>query len=204
MGRFSLKGHFPILEFKLLKGPMIFMKVGDRQIELRRAIRHQGKFFIIKDGVFELDGEYGYNLGGQSCLFYNLFNSKPISIQGIEKLQILYRQRKASVIVRELDRINTAIESSIERKFGDPIHAMAELYSRRPEELNHREQQFLINYRTFDKDDLKLLNTDKMNGKKVDVGLSLKVPTILPLLLMSIIGIGIVILMTQFNPLKWF
>ena len=35
---------------------MIFMKVGDRNIELRKAIRHQGKYFQTQEGVFELDG----------------------------------------------------------------------------------------------------------------------------------------------------
>lgn len=127
MGKFSLKGHFPILEFKLMRGPMILLKIGDRQIELRRAIRHQGKYFITKDGVFELDGEYSYNLAGQQVLIYNLFNSKPISLTGIERVQQLYREKKAGLLVRELERINSAVESGAIKKYTDPIHAMAEL-----------------------------------------------------------------------------
>jgi len=204
MGRFSLKGHFPILEFKLMRGPMIFMKVGDRQIELRKAVRQQGKFFLTKEGVFELDGEYAYNLSGQQCLIYNLFNSKPISLQGIEKIQKLYRTRKAGILVKELERINTAIESSAEKKYTDPIHAMAELYKGRPDQISESDQKFLIDSRVFDKDDLKLQNTAMMNAKNVNKGLSLKVPTILPTLIMGALALVLVLVMTQVNPLKWF
>ena len=204
MGKFALKGHFPVLEFKLMRGPMIFLKVGDRQIELRKAIRHQGKFFLTKDGVFELDGEYSYNLLGNQCLIYNLFNSKPISLQGIEKVQQLYRNRKASILVKELERINSAIESGAEKKYTDPIHAMAELYKGRPEQLSEYDQKYLIDSRVFDKDDLKLFNTDKMNSKNVNRGLSTKVPTMLPTLLMMGVAIVVMLVMTQVNPLKWF
>ena len=204
MGRFSLKGHFPILEFKLMRGPMVLIKIGDRQLELRKAVRHQGKYFITKEGVFELDGEYSYNLAGQQLLIYNLFNSKPISIAGIEKVQKLYRDRKAAILVRELERINNAVESGAEKKYTDPIHAMAELYKGKPEELSRQTQKYLIDSRLFDKDDLKLLNTEKMNSKNVNKGLSLKVPTIIPLLLMSVIAISIVAIMSQVNPLRWF
>ena len=204
MGTFSMPGHFPILEFKLMKGPMVLMKIGDRQLELRRAVRHQGKYFITKDGVFELDGEYSYNLAGQQVLIYNLFNSKPISITGIERVQQLYRDKKASVLVRELERINSAVESGAEKKFTDPIHAMAELYKGRPEELSRQTQKYLIDSRLFDKDDLKLLNTEKMNSKNVNKNLSAKVPTIIPSLLMMVIGISVVLIMSQFNPLRWF
>lgn len=204
MGRFSLVGHFPIMEFRLFKGPMIFLKVGDRQIELRKAVRHQGKYFLTKDGVFELDGEYAYTLSGQQCLIYNLFNSKPISLQGIEKVQKLYRQKKAGILVKELERINNAIEAGAEKKYTDPIHAMAELYKGKPEELSAQDQKYLIDSRVFDKDDLKLQNTAMMQAKKVNVGLSLKVPTIFPTLIMMGIAITGILLLTQINPLKWF
>lgn len=204
MGKFSLKGHFPILEFKLMRGPMILLKIGDRQIELRRAIRHQGKYFITKDGVFELDGEYSYNLAGQQVLIYNLFNSKPISLTGIERVQQLYREKKAGLLVRELERINSAVESGAIKKYTDPIHAMAELYKGRPEELSTSAQKYLIDSRLFDKDDLKLLNTEKMNSKNVNRGLSNKVPTIIPTLLMMCIAMALLVVMTQINPLKWF
>ena len=204
MGRFALKGHFPILEFKLMRGPMVFMKVGDRQIELRKVTRHQGKFFLTKDGVFELDGEYAYNLSGQQCLIYNLFNSKPISLQGIEKVQALYREKKASKLVKELERINTAIEASAQKKWTDPIHAMAELYEKKPEEITEEDQKYLIDSRIFDKSDLKLLNTTKMNSRNVDEGLSLKVPTVLPTIIMMALAITGLLVMTQINPLKWF
>lgn len=204
MGKFSLKGHFPILEFKLMRGPMILLKIGDRQIELRRAIRHQGKYFITKDGVFELDGEYSYNLAGQQVLIYNLFNSKPISLTGIERVQQLYREKKAGLLVRELERINSAVESGAIKKYTDPIHAMAELYKGRPEELSTSAQKYLIDSRLFDKDDLKLLNTEKMNSKNVNRGLSNRVPTIIPTLLMMCIAMALLVVMTQINPLKWF
>lgn len=202
MGKFALKGHFPVLEFKFMRGPMIFLKVGDRQIELRKAVRHQGKYFLTKDGVFELDGEYSYNLLGNQCLIYNLFNSKPISLQGIEKVQQLYRDRKASILVKELERINNAIEAGAEKKYTDPIHAMAELYKGRPEQLSEYDQKYLIDSRVFDKDDLKLLNTAKMNSKKINAGLSGKIPTILPTMIMMGIAVAIVIVMMKFNPLK--
>lgn len=203
MGKFSLTGHFPILEFKAMKGPMIFLKSGDRQIELRKAVRHQGKFFQTNDAVFELDGEYSYNAGGQSALFYNLYNSKPISLIGIEKIQRLYRQRKAHLIVRELSRIDTAIEASAEKHYTDPIKAMKELYSKIPEEITQADQKFLIDYRTFDKNDLKLQNVTKMNAKKVNTGMSTKVPTILPMMIIAGIAIAVVVFMMKFNPLNY-
>jgi len=187
-----------------MKGPMIFLKIGDRQIELRKAIRHQGKYFLTRDGVFELDGEYAYTLSGQQCLIYNLFNSKPISLQGIEKVQKLYRQKKAGILVKELERINNAIEAGAEKKYTDPIHAMAELYKGKPEELSAQDQKYLIDSRVFDKDDLKLQNTAMMQAKNVNVRLSAKVPTIIPTLLMMGIAITGLLLLTQINPLKWF
>lgn len=182
---------------------MIFMKVGDRQIELRKAVRHQGKYFQTKEGVFELDGEYAYEMAGRMCFFYNLFNSKPLSLRGVETVQRLYREKKAGQLVRELERINTAILSGPENKYVDPIHAMKELYTKRPEEIDQASQKWLIDQRIFDKDDLKLLNISKMNAKKITGGNSLKVPTIFPSLLMMVIGISIVLTMTQFNPLRW-
>lgn len=202
MGKFSLTGHFPILEFRLMKGPMIFLKSGDRNIEVRKANRQQGKYFVIKDGVFELDGEYAYNLSGQTCLFYNLYNSKPIYLQGVEKVQELYRSKKADILVRELERINSAIEASSEKKFVDPINAMKELYTKKPEELSQNDQKFLIDSRTFDKDDLKLFNTAKMQSKNVNLGMSGKLPTILPILMLMGIAIGGILLMRSFNPLN--
>jgi len=188
-----------------MRGPMVLLKVGDRQLELRRAVRHQGKYWITKEGVFELDGEYSYELLGQQLLFYNLFNSKPISLQGIERLQQLYRERKASTLVREIGRINGALEaSSAGKKFTDPIHALSELYKGKMDELSQTDMKYLIDHKVFDKDDLKLLNISKMNSKNVDKGMSLKVPTILPSLLMMGIGVSIVGLMSLINPLKWF
>lgn len=183
---------------------MVFMKVGDRQIELRKVVRHQGKFFLTKEGVFELDGEYAYTLSGQQCLIYNLFNAKPISLQGIEKIQNLYRNKQAGLLVKELERINTAIETSAEKKYSDPIHAMAELYKGKPDQISEADQKYLIDSRVFDKDDLKLQNTAMMNAKNVNQGLSLKVPTILPTILMMGLAITALVLMTQINPLKWF
>lgn len=203
MGRFSLTGHMPILEMKLMKGPMLFMKVGDRQIEVRKANRFQGKFIQTKDGVFELDGEYAYNASGQSVMFFNLFNSKPISLQGIEKLQKLYREKKAHLIVRELERIDSAIEASAEKHWSNPINAMKELYTKKPDEISQADQKFLIDYRTFDKNDLKLMNTAKMSSRNVNKGMSTKVPTVLPILLLMGIAMGAIVMMTRFNPLNY-
>lgn len=185
-----------------MRGPIVILKSGDRNLEIRKVTRHQGKYFLTKEGVFELDGEYAYELSGQTCLFYNLYNSKPIYLQGIEKVQELYRRKKADVLVRELERINSAIEAGNEKKFVDPINAMKELYSKKPEELSQNDQKFLIDSRTYDKDDLKLLNTAKMNSKNVNYGLSGKLPTILPMMILMGIAVGIVLVMRTFNPLK--
>lgn len=187
-----------------MKGPIVFTKVGDRQLEIRKAIRHQGKFWQTSDAVFELDGEYSYELIGQQCLFYNMFNAKPISLQGIERVQQLYRERKAGNLVKEIERINNALEMASEKKYTDPLHALAELYKGKIEEISQQDMKFLIDYKVFDKDDLKLANITKMNAKKMNVGNSLKIPTILPILLMMSIVIPILLIMTQINPLKWF
>jgi len=182
---------------------MVLLKIGDRQLELRRANRVQGKYWITKEGVFELDGEYSYELVGQQLLFYNLFNAKPISLQGIERVQQLYREKKAAVLVREVERINTALEASTgELKVTDPILALAELYKGKIDNLSQDDMKYLIDHKVFDKDDLKLLNISKMNSKNVDKGLSLKVPTVLPALLMMLIGLSIVGLMSLVNPFK--
>jgi hypothetical protein len=205
MGKFALKGHFPILEFKLMRGPMVFLKVGDRQIEIRKANRIQGKYFQTQEGIFELEGEYEYRLMGQSCYIHNLYNSKPISLSGIEKIQRLYRNNKAELVTKELDRINTAIQSATGMgAYVDPIKAMKEIQKHTPDELSRDDQKFLVDYKTFDKDDLKLLNIQKMTDKRVHSGMSTKVSAILPMLILMGGVMGTIVAMRFFNPLYLF
>ncbi len=206
MGKFTMKGNIPVLEIIYKTGPIVFLKVGDRQIDVIGARRQQGKFFSTSEGVFELDAECEYKLMGNAIYFYNLYNSKPISLQGIEKIQKLYRENKAKEITTELARINTAIEEGQDEKnpTTNPLQALKNVMEAKDDLFSQRERKFLINYSTFDKDDLKLLNLQKMMDKFVTKGTSYRIITTGPILLFGLVGLGVVGFMTLFNPFKLF
>jgi len=199
----SFVGHFPIFEFINMGSPMIFMKVGDRQIDLIKARRIQGKFFMTNLGVFELDGEYENKMMGQSFYIHNLSNCKPISLRHIEKIQKLYRENKAEELTRTLSRINNACDD-VSVNYKHALEALTELSESKPNFLTMADIKFFIHYKTFDKSDIKIFNFTKMMQKKTELDVSKKVPTITPILLMGMIGVGIVVLMRFFNPLKLF
>lgn len=210
MGKFSLKGQFPILEWIYSSGPMVLLKVGDRQIHVVKAKRFHGKYFMMNDGIFELDGEYEYRLNGQSFYVYNLYNTKPISIDGIEEIQTEYRKGNMGKIYRATERIHSAIEQATtdkDKAFTNPIKVLQNLEEKREQDkdgFSQKTQQFLVNYRFFDKSDMKLQNIDRMLAKKINSGLSYRVMTTGPIILISMIAVGILGVMTVFNPLKLF
>jgi len=201
--KFSIKGHWPILEFNWLSGPMIIMKTGDRHLDIFGAKRIEGKFFETRDGYFELDGEHEYRMSNQAMYFYSLHNAKPINIQGIERIQKFYRDKQAAIIVKELDIIETVIK---EVKDKNPITIMSKVFEKSKEQTNITQDdiKFLIDYRLYDAPDTRFLIVQRKNQKKVNMNMSSKVQTIFPLLIFSAIGIGIVIFMKFVNPLRIF
>lgn len=189
---------------------MILLKVGDRQIEIVRAKRFQKKYFMMNDGIFELDGEYENRLMGQSFFIYNMYNTKPISIDGIEEIQKEYRNGNMTKIYRETERVHTAITETMtqeDKSFTNPIKVLQNLEEKRGKDkdsLSKETQKFLVDYKFFDKSDMKLQNIDRMLAKKINSMLSYRVMTTGPILFMSLIAMGIIGLMTLVNPLKLF
>src|SRR3989304_2003563 len=199
-----------MLEWIYSAGPMVLLKVGDRQIQVVKAKRFHGKYFMMHDGIFELDGEYEYRMNGQSFYIFNLYNTKPISLDGIEEIQKEYRHGKMSKIYRATERIYTAIESTTtpaDKAFTNPIKVLQNLEEKREQDkdgFSQETQKFLVNYKFFDKSDMKLQNIDRMLAKKINSNLSYRVMTTGPILLISLIAMGILGFMTVFNPLKLF
>jgi len=195
---FSLKGHFPFMEFNTRGSPMIILKSGDRQLEVYQARRMEGKFFKTKHGIFELDAEYEYKMSNNAVYFYNIHNAKPIWLQGIETLQRYYRENKAEVIVNELATIEGAIKNN-----SNPIEVMQRVFEKsKDSKLTQEELKFLIDYRLYDGEDVDLLVIKEMDKKRINTGISGKVTTILPMLLFSLIGIGAIVIMRFLNPFK--
>jgi len=199
--RFSLKGQWPVLEFNWKRGPIILIKTGDRHLELKQANRIEGKFVLTKYGVFELDGEHEYRLSNNSLYIFNLHNAKPVSIQGIEKIQSFYRNKQASLIVKELAMINAAL-----KEHSDPLEAMEIVFEKNKAQTNISQDdiKFLIDYRTYYKDDVGHLILDRMDDKNPLKGMSGSVTAYFPILIFAGIGIGITIFLRFFNPLKIF
>jgi hypothetical protein len=212
--RFSFKEHFPILEFRLLRGPFALIKVGDRNLELIRVNRVKGKFIITRNGVFELDGEYELRLFNQSFYLYNLHNSKPLSLRAIEEIQKDWRERKFSRITSELKRVDDAISADeTAKQQGMSSHAsnsslkVLEHMSKSQEkgELHNETIKFLVDHKTFDESDVKLILADALTEKKLNPMMSNNVGTTLPTVIFSAIGIAVVILMMNLpHWLHWF
>jgi hypothetical protein len=147
-----------------------------------------------------LDGEYEYNFLGAPVYFYNLYNSKPISLTGIEQVQKLYKQGKMKILVEELEKIYDAVKNE-QKGIYSAIHALKKL-SEVDTGLPKEDQKFLVDYISYNKDDLKLQNIKEMTQKKLNMNLSRKVTTIFPMLIFAGIGITAVIVMRFFNPLR--
>jgi len=189
------------LEFNWKRGPIILIKTGDRHLELKQANRIEGKFVLTKYGVFELDGEHEYRLSNNSLYIFNLHNAKPVSIQGIEKIQSFYRNKQANIIVKELAIINQAL-----KEHSDPLEAMEIVFEKNKDQTNISQDdiKFLIDYRTYYKDDVGHLILDRMDDKNPLKGMSGSVTAYFPILIFAGIGIAITIFLRFFNPLKIF
>lgn len=198
----GLISHFPIWEFINTPTPLVFVKVGDRQIDLINAKRINGKFFTTKLGVFELDGEYENTMMGQAFYIYNLQNSKPISLRHIELLQELYRNNDTIELTDTLKMIYEQIEKGMEfdmdsddkpYSYISPIEALATMKKNKGDQLTDDVLKFIINYKSFDMSDLKIFNFKKISEKKPDRDESKKIPTIIPMVIVGIVGIGSVL-----------
>lgn len=179
---------------------MVILKTGDRHLEIYQANRIEGKFFFTKYGVFELDGEHEYRMSNNSVYFYNLHNAKPISIQGIERIQKFYREKKAGLIVKELTIINQAL-----KEHSDPLEAMDVVFQKNKDSaLSEDDIKFLIDYRTYYVDDVGQLVLDRMDDRRPFKNMSGMVKTYFPIILFGSIGIGITLFLRSFNPFKLF
>ena len=207
---FSFKEHFPILEFRLLRGPFALIKVGDRNLELVKVNRVKGKFIITKNGVFELDGEYENRLFNQSFYLYNLHNSKPLSLRAIEEIQKEWRDRKFSTITNELSKIDTAIEADSktneDKKSASSLKILEHISkSQEKGELHNETIKFLVDHKTFDESDTKLILADALTERKLNPVMSNSVGTSLPTLIFAGVGITVVFIMMNLpHWLGWF
>jgi len=199
LNQIGLISHFPIWEFINSPAPLVFTKIGDRQIDLINAKRINGKFFHTKLGVFELDGEYENTMMGQPFYIHNLQNGKPISLRHIEKLQDLYRTNNTVELTDTLSVISEQIEKGMEYdmdsedvpySYVSPLEALKIIRKQKPKFLDDDDIKFIINYKAFDMADLKIFNFKKISEMKPDKDESRKIPTIMPMIVVAVIGIG--------------
>lgn len=199
-------------------GPFILLKIGDRNLELIEARRILGKFFITKEGCFELDGEYEYRLNGQPFYIYNLQNSKPISLIAVEEIQDLYRNNKIDILVDELERVEKAVSESkvqgntlkIIKHLGmsrmkppelggglDENKLVADEFAKKAETVTQETAKFLIEQILYDDKDTNLLVADSMLAKKALEVTSPMVGTNMPTLIFAGLGISLLVVMSQ-------
>lgn len=205
----GLVSHFPIWEFINSPSPLVFIKIGDRQIDLINVKRINGKFFHTKLGVFELDGEYECVMMGQPFYIYNLQNGKPISLRHIERIQALYRTNKTLELTEILSTISENLEKGLASKMHDedeeeqtyeydrvtPLEALRTILKSRPKFIEEDDIKFIINYKWFDMSDLKIFNFIKISEKNTEKDISKKIPTIIPMVIVSVIGISTVMVL---------
>lgn len=183
---------------------MVFLKVGDKQVHVVQAKRYQGKYFMLNDGIYELDGEYENRMSGQSFYIHNQSNAKPISLEGVEELQTMYREGKMKELYEATERVYNAIEKASEKEgFNSPIKALKELEEGQSNsKITPQTQKFLVDHKFFDKSDLKLQNLERMTEKRINSKLSYRVMTFGPIGFLCLVGGGILGFMTLVNPIK--
>lgn len=197
---FSLKGHFPIIEVLLGGGPIILMKNADRSIEVMRAKKIAGKFIETSTGIFEIDGEYEHRFNKVASFYvYNVHNSKPLSLSALESVQNYYKTNQTAIIVTELAKIKKTVE-----KEKDPLASMAEVFKDGNSIIDENTKKFLIEYLTFNKDDVKLLIQNRRKIKHPKLDQTRPISTYFPMLIIGSIAMTVVLVMRFFNPLKYF
>lgn len=178
---------FPIFEFVRMRGPMAFIKVGDRSIEIRQINRILGKFFKTPIANFELDGEYEYRVGSQQAYIYNIHNGKPISLSALEHIQEAYRDGKFDEIVKYTEAIDKTILES--KALDNGVKVMELLGKEKYIDLPTEVIKFLVDYRNRSKKDLKILNLEEFKKKRMNEHMSGKLGAFMPLVIFSMIGI---------------
>lgn len=185
------------------------MKIGDRQIDLVKVKRINGKFYHTKLGVFELDGEYENTMMGQPFYIHNLQNGKPISLRNIEKLQKLYRENNTLELTEALSIISNNIENGMMQLsatevddknahlptravYTTPLDALKTIREKMPKFLTDDDIKFIINYKYFEMPDLMIFNFKKISEAKPEFDESKKIGTIIPMLIVALIGVGAV------------
>ena len=179
----------------------MFVKIGDRQLDLINAKRINGKFFHTKLGVFELDGEYENTMMGQPFYIHNLQNGKPISLRHIEKIQNLYRTNDTAELTDTLKMISEKIEAGMEYdmdtedkpyNYISPLESLSDIVKLKAKFLDDDIIKFIVNYKAFDMADLKIFNFKKISEMKPDKDESRKIPTIIPMVIVAVTGLGII------------
>jgi len=201
LNQIGLISHFPIWEFINSPSPLVFVKIGDRQLDLINAKRINGKFFHTKLGVFELDGEYENTMMGQPFYIHNLQNGKPISLRHIEKIQNLYRTNDTAELTDTLKMISEKIEAGMEYdmdtedkpyNYISPLESLSDIVKLKAKFLDDDIIKFIVNYKAFDMADLKIFNFKKISEMKPDKDESRKIPTIIPMVIVAVTGLGII------------
>ena len=197
---FALKGHFPIMEVLLGGGPIIIMKNADRSLEVMKAKKIAGKFIETDIGIFEIDGEYEHRFNKVASFYvFNVHNSKPLSLTALESIQQYYKNKETSIIVNELAKIKTAVE-----KEKDPLSSMASVFKEENAVIDDQTKKFLVEYLTFDKDDIKLLIQNRRKTKHPKLSQTRPISTIFPTLILGCITTAVLLVMRFFNPIKYF
>ena len=195
---FAIKGHFPIMEVLLGGGPIILMKNADRSLEVMKAKKIAGKFIETNIGVFEIDGEYEHRFNKVASFYvFNVHNSKPLSLSALESIQNYYKNNQTSIIVQELAKIQKTVE--IEK---DPLSSMAKVFKEENSVIDDQTKKFLIEYLTFNKDDVKLLIQNRRKTKHPKFDQTKPISTIFPVLVIGMIATIVLIVMRFINPLK--
>ena len=195
---------FPILEFKYGKGPFAVIKTGDRNLDLIKCKRTNGKFFLTNLGVFELDGAYELRQDTQIFYIYNLHNPKPLSLRAIEDIQQKYLEGENQLIVDEIKDIEKAIEQ--EKATKSPVAILAHLANKAEGEgLEDYTKRFLVDQKIYDKEDAKLFQSQPLITRKPLPAQSGHVSPMAPMGIFASAAIMGLIIMSQLpHWMHWF
>ena len=120
-----------------------------------------------------------------------------MSLSALESIQNYYKNNQTSIIVQELAKIQKTVE--IEK---DPLSSMAKVFKEENSVIDDQTKKFLIEYLTFNKDDVKLLIQNRRKTKHPKFDQTKPISTIFPVLAIGMIATIVLIVMRFINPLK--
>ena len=120
-----------------------------------------------------------------------------MSLSALESIQNYYKNNQTSIIVQELAKIQKTVE--IEK---DPLSSRAKVFKEENSVIDDQTKKFLIEYLTFNKDDVKLLIQNRRKTKHPKFDQTKPISTIFPVLAIGMIATIVLIVMRFINPLK--